>query len=566
MADRMNQQLLHPFSSGHGDDFAELPSPQILIIGLGESGYAMAKWCLSQGAQVHLADTRARAAHNPQQLHWLNELQSLGLTRFTPEAMDWKSLLKGMNILGISPGLSPLQEPAKSFLAICEEQKIPVWSEIEFFARALASLNRIAVEAGMKYQPSILAITGTNGKTTTSALTAQICERAGRHVALAGNISPAALEKLSTVLNQAKSVSELPQIWVLELSSFQLHFTHTLNPTAATVLNLSQDHLDWHGDMKSYAAAKARILGSDSVLVLNRDDPLVSEIFSEAQDHKIISFGSDGPTESESFGIERDLNGGGIDWLVWAEPDEDTQAMEQEEAQEGFIKRRRRKKNNAYEQADTLRIKRLIPADALRIRGRHNALNALAALALARAAGLGIGLLLHGLREYQGEPHRVQTVAVVQDVEYIDDSKGTNVGATVAALMGLGAASGQKNIWLIAGGDGKGQDFTPLSEPIERFVKGLILIGRDGPAIEAVCSRPISQGILRVIKAKDLESAVQLAAKHATAGDLVLLSPACASFDMFKNYQHRADVFVEAVHELANQWNHNPTEHLGASA
>jgi UDP-N-acetylmuramoylalanine--D-glutamate ligase len=551
----MNQCLLYPFSSSLGDEFAGLTSPQILI----------AKWCLSQGAQVHLADTRVRETLNSQQHHWLSELESLGLAGFTPEAREWKGLLEQVNILGISPGLSPLQEPAKSFLAICAERNIPVWSEIEFFARALAALSRMSLQADTKYQPNILAITGTNGKTTTSALTAQICERAGRHVALAGNISPAALEKLSTVLNEAESFAELPHIWVLELSSFQLHFTHTLNPTAATILNLSQDHLDWHGDMKSYASAKARILGSDSVLVLNRDDSLVNEVFSNTVDHKIISFGSDAPIETDSFGIERDLSGGGIDWLVWAEPDEATQAMEQEEAQEGFIKRRRRKKKDAYEKADSLRLKRLIPADALRIRGRHNALNALAALALARAAGLGIGLLLHGLREYQGEPHRVQTVAVIRDVEYIDDSKGTNVGATVAALMGLGAASGQKNIWLIAGGDGKGQDFAPLSEPIDRFVKGLIVIGRDGPTIEAVCSSAISRGNLQVIEAKDLESAVQSAAKHASAGDLVLLSPACASFDMFKNYQHRADVFVGAVHELLNQWSEHPNEHLGAS-
>ena len=562
----MNQRLLYPFSSSHGDEFARLTSPQILIVGLGESGYAMAKWCLSQGAQVQLADTRPLSKLNSQQQTWLSELKDEGLKSFTPDASDWKGLLEQVDILGISPGLSPLQEPANSFLAICEERKIPVWSEIEFFARALTVLNSMALEANTTYQPKILAITGTNGKTTTSALTAQICQRAGRHVALAGNISPAALEKLSTVLNEAESFADLPHIWVLELSSFQLHFTHTLNPTAATVLNLSQDHLDWHGDMQAYAAAKARILGRDSVLVLNRDDSLVNEIFSDVVDHKIISFGSDVPRESDSFGIERDLNGGGIDWLVWAEPDEATQALEQEEAQEGFIKRRRRRKNNAYEEAESLRLKRLIPADALRIRGRHNALNALAALALARAAGLGIGLLLHGLREYQGEPHRVQTVAVIRDVEYIDDSKGTNVGATVAALMGLGTASSQKNIWLIAGGDGKGQDFTPLSEPIDRFVKGLILIGRDGPAIKAVCSSPISQGSLQVIEAKDLESAVQSVAQHAAAGDLVLLSPACASFDMFKNYQHRADVFVDAVHELANQWSNSPNEHLGASA
>ena len=553
MVNTMNQRLLHPFNSSKSNDFAGQGSPHVLIVGIGESGFAMAKWCLSQGAQVHLADTRAREALNSQQQNWLSELESFGLKSFTEQASNWSVLLGQIDILGISPGLSPLQEPAKTILSICEERKIAVWSEIEFFARALNALHQMALEGGTRYQPSILAITGTNGKTTTSALTAQICERAGRHVALAGNISPAALEKLSAVLKEAKSIDDFPQIWVLELSSFQLHFTHTLNPTASTILNLSQDHLDWHGDMNSYAAAKARILGSDSVLVLNRDDPLVNDVFRNVVDHKIISFGSDAPNESDSFGIERDLNGGGIDWLVWAEPDEATQAMAQEEAQEGFIKRRR-KKNNAYEASDTLRLKRLIPADALRIRGRHNALNALAALALARAAGLGIGLLLHGLREYQGEPHRVQTVAVIRDVEYIDDSKGTNVGATVAALMGLGAASGQKNIWLIAGGDGKGQDFTPLSEPIERFVKGLIVIGRDGPAIEAVCSSAISRGNFRAMQAKDLESAVQTAAQYAAAGDLVLLSPACASFDMFKNYQHRAEVFALGSQTLRTTW------------
>lgn len=565
MVNTMNQRLLHPFNSSKNNDFAGQGSPHVLIVGIGESGFAMAKWCLSQGAQVYLADTRAREALNSQQQNWLSELESFGLNSFTAQASNWSVLLGQIDILGISPGLSPLQEPAKTILSICDERKIAVWSEIEFFARALDVLNQIALEGGIRYQPSILAITGTNGKTTTSALTAQICERAGRHVALAGNISPAALEKLSAVLKEAKSIDDLPQIWVLELSSFQLHFTYTLNPTASTILNLSQDHLDWHGDMNSYAAAKVRILGSDSILVLNRDDPLVNDLFRNIVDHKIISFGSDTPNKSDSFGIERDLNGGGIDWLVWAEPDEATQAMAQEEAQEGFIKRRR-KKNNAYKASETLRLKRLIPADALRIRGRHNALNALAALALARAAGLGIGLLLHGLREYQGEPHRVQTVAVIRDVEYIDDSKGTNVGATVAALMGLGAASGQKNIWLIAGGDGKGQDFTPLSEPIERFVKGLIVIGRDGPAITAVCSSAVSRGILLAIEVKDLESAVQSAAQHASAGDIILLSPACASFDMFKNYQHRAEVFVGAVHELMNQWSESPNEHLGASA
>jgi UDP-N-acetylmuramoylalanine--D-glutamate ligase len=562
----MKYKLESPFLNSISDENSEkLSQPHVLIVGLGESGFAMAKWCLLQGVQVRLVDTRQQEHLNTQQHDWLSELKKLGLKEVVFEATNWDGLLREVDILGISPGLSPIQEPCKTILKICEEHNISVWSEIEFFARALFALEKMALNSNSVYRPSILAITGTNGKTTTSALTAQICERAGKHVALAGNISPAALEKLTSVLEAANDFSQLPQIWVLELSSFQLHFTYTLNPTAATVLNLSQDHLDWHGDMQAYALAKARILGKDSVLVLNRDDAYVSKLFADELERKVISFGSDSPVESDSFGIERDPRAGGIDWLVWAEPDEATLAMEEEEAQ-GFIKRRRRKRNDAFEQSETLRIKRLIPADALRIRGRHNALNALAALALARSAGLGIGLLLHGLREYQGEPHRVQTVAIVNDVEYIDDSKGTNVGATVAALTGLGTMVAQKNIWLIAGGDGKGQDFTPLSEPITRFVKGLILIGRDGPAIEAACQQGIADGVVKIIYAKDLVDAVQSAGRAAQSGDVVLLSPACASFDMFKNYQHRADVFVEAVHELMNQSTPSMNEQMGASA
>jgi UDP-N-acetylmuramoylalanine--D-glutamate ligase len=317
--------------------------------------------------------------------------------------------------------------------------------------------------------------------------------------------------------------------------------------------------------MQAYAAAKARILGKNSVLVLNRDDEVVTALFAdEKESRKVIQFGSDGAADVDSFGIERDPRAGGIDWLVWAEPDEATLASEQEEAQEGFIKRKRRKKSDDYEKSDELRIKRLIPADALRIRGRHNALNALAALALARAAGLGISPLLHGLREYQGEAHRVQTVAVIGDVEYIDDSKGTNVGATVAALHGLGSTTGNKNIWLIIGGDGKGQDFSPLIEPITRFAKGIILIGRDAPMIEKVCAKAIEHHALERICANSLESAVEQASQQAKAGDIVLLSPACASFDMFKDYKHRARIFEQAVQDLVHQA--SSTSHVSLKA
>ncbi len=512
---------------------------RFLILGVGESGVAMAKWCLRNGAKVRLADTRDQSALSARQNAWLQELQIAGLKEicFGPLTDD---LLKDIDVIGISPGLSPLQEPIQSFLAKAEQAEIDVWSEIEFFARALSALSRMAQAQEFNYAAAVLAVTGTNGKTTTTALTGQLCERAGKKVAVAGNISPAALEKLMSCLDGADQIVDMPDVWVLELSSFQLVYTHTLNVTAATVLNISQDHLDWHGDMHSYAAAKSKIFGEDTVCVLNRDDSLVMTLLSEAQkaEKTIVTFGSDRPNEQGCFGIEHDLRAGGIDWLVWAEIDEDHEP-----------KPKRRRKSSVVEEDEPLRFKRLIPADALRIRGRHNALNALAALALARAANLPLNILLHGLRDYHGEPHRVQSIAIVKDVEYIDDSKGTNVGATVAALNGLGSNEAGKRIWLIVGGDGKGQDFRPLREPALRFVKGALLIGKDGPAI----GEALGTGI-PITNCGDLKSAVQTAAAQAVSGDLVLLSPACASFDQFRDYLERAQVFTSEVEELGMQF------------
>jgi UDP-N-acetylmuramoylalanine--D-glutamate ligase len=328
----------------------------------------------------------------------------------------------------------------------------------------------------------------------------------------------------------------MPDIWVLELSSFQLVYTHSLNATAATVLNITQDHLDWHGDMPNYAQAKSKIFGADTICILNRDDPLVMGLLTDEQkiEKAVVSFGSNRPDEQGAFGIEHDLRAGGIDWLVWAEVDEDLEP-----------KPKRRRKSAAVEEEEPLRLKRLIPADALRIRGRHNALNALAALALARAANLPMNVLLHGLRDYHGEPHRVQSVAIVNDVEYVDDSKGTNVGATVAALNGLGSNESGKRIWLIAGGDGKGQDFSPLREPALRFVKGVFLIGKDGGSIGESLGSDIP-----CTMSGNLEAAVKAAAQQALSGDLVLLSPACASLDQFKDYVARAQVFAAEVEEL----------------
>lgn len=512
---------------------------RFLILGLGESGVAMAKWCLRNGAQVRLADTRDQSTFSDRQNAWLEELKIAGLKDicFGPLGDE---LLRNIDVIGISPGLSPLQEPTKSFLEKADQAQIDVWSEIEFFARAISALSRMAQTQESSYATAILAITGTNGKTTTTALTGQLCERAGKKVAVAGNISPAALEKLMTCLDLADQIEDMPDVWVLELSSFQLVYTHTFNATAATVLNITQDHLDWHGDLQAYAEAKAKIFGEDTICILNRDDALVMGLLSEEQkaERSVVTFGSNRPDEQGAFGIEHDLRAGGIDWLVWAEVDEDVEP-----------KPKRRRKSAAVEEDEPLRLKRLIPADALRIRGRHNALNALAALALARAVNLPMNVLLHGLRDYHGEPHRVQSIAIVKDVEYVDDSKGTNVGATVAALNGLGSNESGKRIWLIAGGEGKGQDFSPLREPALRFVKGAFLIGKDGAAI----GEALGSGI-QSTNCGDLKSAVQAAAAQAVSGDLVLLSPACASLDQFKDYKERAQVFAAEVEELGMQF------------
>ncbi len=514
-------------------------TPQhFLILGLGESGYAMAKWCLRNAVKVSLADTRDREKLNERQKAWLADLEFAGLQEAFFGPLDDINL-KNIDVIGISPGLSPLQEPIASFLAKAQESHIDIWGELEFFARAIAALDRMAQVAESEYKPALLAITGTNGKTTTTALTGQLCERAGKRVAVAGNISPAALDKLMSCLDESDQVSDMPEIWVLELSSFQLVYTSTFNATAATVLNITQDHLDWHGDMQAYVDAKANIFGQDTICILNRDDSLVMNLLTDEQkaNKSVITFGASRPDEQGAFGIEHDLRAGGIDWLVWAKVNEDLEPQP-----------KRRRKAAAVEE-EPLRLKRLIPADALRIRGRHNALNALASLALARTAGLPMNMLLHSLRDYHGEPHRVQSVAIVSNVEYVDDSKGTNVGATVAALNGLSANESGKRIWLIAGGEGKGQDFSLLRDPALRFVKGVLLIGKDAPIIAEALSDAVPCAM-----SGTLQNAVAEAAKQAQSGDIVLLSPACASFDQFSDYVARAEAFVAEVQELGMQF------------
>ena len=587
----------------------QLHNQSVLILGLGDSGLAMARWCARFAAQVQVVDTRAEPPH-------LAALRAeLPSVKFVHGAFD-ASLVEGQDVRAVfkSPGLSP-------------ESVAPVWNaalaaglwvgtELTLFAQALSDL-----QISMAYHPKVLAITGTNGKTTVTSLTGQLLERAGKRVAVAGNIGPTLLDTLSQALDkaaeeqaaadavaaeeaaalaadealieqaraeaeakeqaavaqetaaesdaesqmtltdaEAEQVTEavvaadepfevdlpplvppppppadhpyLPQAWVLELSSFQLEGVDNFEPTAATVLNLTQDHLDWHGSMDGYAAAKARNFGKQGVLVLNREDAGVMAMLPEPVRVKLqkpqyrmhVTFGGDLPQRPGDYGIET-VNG--MTWLV--------RALEADET-------RKRRKDDEEE----IHIQRLIPADALRIRGRHNALNALAALALAGSAGGDLAPMLFGLREYQGEPHRVEVVTVLNGVEYFDDSKGTNVGATVAALHGLGV---DRRLVVILGGDGKGQDFAPLSEPVARYARAVVLIGRDAPALREV----LQHSGVTLLDAATLEEAVKLCSEQAHSGDAVLLSPACASMDMFRNYAHRAEVFVSAVNHLVEK-------------
>ncbi len=513
--------------------FGELSSPNTLILGFGESGLAMAKWGNQHGAQIKIHDTRHESTIPETLLEKVGELRIKGITQISSGEIAIEELLNGIDLIGMSPGLSPNTPYLKNLLEHAKIASIPVWGELEFFTRALNALK-----AEFEYAPKLIAITGTNGKTTTTALTGTICKHAQKSVAIAGNISPSLLDKLSELISDQQ---ELPEIWVLELSSFQLFYSLTFNPDAATILNVTQDHLDWHGDMDHYFEAKTKVFGEQTIAILNRDDKRVIDLLKKTNfdNRRVITFGVEAPFEADSFGITGDMNAGGIDWLAWIEPPLEDESIGK--------RKRRTQKVNAYDE-EPLRIKRLIPVEALLIKGRHNAANTLAALALANAIGLGMGQLLHGLRSYHGEPHRVQTIGIVDDVEYIDDSKGTNVGATIAALRGIGHQHQQeyKKIILIIGGDGKGQDFSPLQLPIEQFAKKVILIGKDASLIEHV----VKQTHVPYELAQSLEDAVHKAADSAKTGNCVLLSPACASFDMFKNYAHRAEVFLQAVNDL----------------
>ena len=490
-------------------------TPLALVIGLGASGMAAARFLAHTGWRLRLADTRAAPPALEERLAELRVAQPD--TEFAGSAL-LPDLLEGATLLVLSPGLSPTQSAAAALVAEARVRGVPVVGEIELFAR---ELTRLAAFRG--YVPRVLGVTGTNGKTTTTALLGKMIAASGRSVAVAGNIGPSALDELRTRLRD----NRLPEVWVLELSSFQLATTTSLACDAATVLNLTQDHLDWHGDMDAYAAAKARIFAARTVQILNRDDARVAAM--ARKDGAAITFGTGRPQHGNELGLAEE---GGLAWLAWAED----------------LSPPGRKRKAAAELPGLpaeIHLHLLMPAEALKLRGRHNALNTLAALALARAIGCPLAPLLNVAAEFRGEPHRVQFVAQVDGVDYIDDSKGTNVGATVAAIEGL-AAEGRRLV-LILGGEGKGQDFAPLAVPLQRAARGAVLIGRDAPAIATV----LGGAHYPVACAGSLEEAVAVAARLAQAGDAVLLSPACASLDMFRDYAHRAQVFVTAVQDIA---------------
>ena len=503
----------------------KLVNTHTLILGLGESGLAMARWLARQGACLRVADSRT----NPPNVAALHAAAPTAQVLTGAFSVD---LLEGIELVAISPGIALSEAVVQAALA----RGLPVVSEIELFAQGVRALLP---------DSRILAISGSNGKTTTTALTAHLLNHSGIPAIACGNISPSALDALmdflegrekgeggrgeptaaetllpTTALEEGAgrdaatahpspfplppSLSSLPPspIWVLELSSFQLETTYSLNADAAVVLNISEDHLDRHGSMDAYAVAKARVFQGEGVMIVNRDDArtLAWGEAARAQGRRVVSFGLDLPRLPGDYGLERGSLMRGAETLTGLEK--------------------------------------------LRINGLHNAANAMAALALCEAVGVSPQDLMPALERFTGLAHRVEFVAEIGGVSYFDDSKGTNVGATLAALQGLGC-----KVAIILGGEGKDQDFSPLSPALAAHGRAVALIGRDAKLIAAAidgCGLPLQFCV-------DLDEAVRWCARASRPGDALLLSPACASFDMFRNYAHRAEVFVGLVHALEQE-------------
>lgn len=435
---------------------------RVLVIGLGDTGLSALRWLVAQGAVVSAADTR----ENPPNIETVRaEFAQIDIRLGALDAV----FLGAMELLVVSPGVA-LEAPA---IQAALAAGVRVVGDVELFAQHRSK------------NAKVIAITGSNGKTTVTTLVGEMCKAAGLKTIVAGNIGLPVLDTLSM---------QTPDVYVLELSSFQLETTNSLVVDAATMLNLTEDHMDRYEDITKYAAAKAHIFYQAMHQVLNRDDAW--SMIMERPSLKMSSFGLD--FNPQAFGIAVEAQ---EIWLCDGE-------------------------------------RRLLNVADLPIKGAHNAANALAAIALCRAIGLEYAPLLNALYNFKGLPHRVQWIAEIDEVDYYDDSKGTNVGATCAALSGL-----PQKVVLIAGGDGKGQDFNPMQKPVSQNARAVVLIGRDAPLIE----QALIGTEVPMYHAQDMQEAVVIARRLARAGDAVLLSPACASFDQYKNYIARAEAFVAAV-------------------
>jgi UDP-N-acetylmuramoylalanine--D-glutamate ligase len=441
----------------------------VLVLGLGETGLSAMRWLRKQGAIVSMADSRL----NPPGLDGLLQSDPNLKVHTGPFVLD---VLMDCEFIVSSPGV-PLNAPELQ-MAIAQGKK--VIGDIELFA-----LHRPVTS-------KVIAITGSNGKTTVTTLVGEICKRAGLNTVVAGNIGLPVLDTLD---------DKAPDVYVLELSSFQLETTYSLKVDVATVLNISEDHMDRYPTMEAYAAAKARIYENATLAVVNRDDPISLGLATT----EAVSFGLNEAQNYSDFGV---VEANGV-WLTSGK-------------------------------------RKLMPVADLQIHGQHNVANALAAIALCSNIGVDKSAMIQALRQFTGLPHRVEWVANINEIDFIDDSKGTNVGATCAAIKGMMKDGKPQKVVLLAGGDGKGQDFSPLLEAVQANARAVVLFGRDAPLIEAV----LLASELPIYDAIDLREAVAIGHKVASKGDAVLLSPACASFDMFKNYVHRAEVFVEAVKAL----------------
>jgi len=444
-----------------------------LIVGLGVTGLSCARYLLGHGWRVCVTDSR----QDPPGREALARLAPNLTVSFG--ALDTGLLDEAVCVVA-SPGV-PLSDP---FFAEARRRGITIAGDIELFA--------LAADA------PIVGITGTNGKSTVTTLLGRMAGRAGMRVRVGGNLGEPALD----LLLAAQADAQPTGLYVLELSSYQLEATSSLDLRAATVLNVTPDHLDRYPSLCEYAAAKARIFTRCDTAVINLDDPLVAAMPHKAA--RAVGFTLRDAPGAQYKVAARESGATGEPWLMrGGEP--------------------------------------LMPLAAMRLTGMHNAANALAALALGDAIGLPLQSMLDELGSFPGLAHRSQRVAEVGGVSYVDDSKGTNVGATLAAVAGLAGP-----LIVIAGGDGKEQDFTPLREAFRGKVRCVVLIGRDAPAIEQVL-----RDVCPTQTCASLPEAVRAAAQAAKPGDTVLLSPACASLDMFRNYAHRGDVFSGAVRELA---------------